>query len=103
MIIVEGWIELSEGDIETIRDAALTMMADTRKEEGCLLYVYSTELENPDTIRIAERWENMEALQAHGKTPHMTAFNKAMAGVTILGASVKAYPAEQGSTLIGSD
>ncbi len=103
MIIVEGWIELSEGDIDRIRVAALTMMAETRKEEGCLLYVYSTELENPNTIRIAERWANMEALQVHGKSAHMADFNKAMAAVTLQGARVKAYPAEPGSTLIGSD
>lgn len=103
MIIVEGWIKLSDGDVDKVRDAAMKMMEETRKEEGCLLYIYSTELANPNTIRIAERWESMEALQAHGKTPHMEEFNKAMAGATTQGASVKAYTADEAATLIGGD
>lgn len=103
MIIVEGWIKLAEGEIDRLRDKALTMMEETRKEEGCLLYVYSREVENPDVMRISERWANQEALDAHGKSAHMAEFNKAMAGAKILGASVQAYPAEEGRTLLGGD
>lgn len=103
MIIVEGWVKLGEGEIDALHDAALTMMAETRKEDGCLLYVYSREVENPDTMRIAERWTSQEALVAHGKSAHMAEFNKAMAAAKILGASVKSYSAEEGRTLIGGD
>lgn len=103
MIIVEGWVKLAPGELDTLRETALWMMEETRKEEGCELYVYSAELENPDIMRISERWADQAALEAHGKSAHMAKFNEAIGAATILGASVKAYPAEEGRTLIGGN
>ncbi len=103
MIIVEGWVKLAAGELDKLRETALWMMEKTRKEEGCELYVYSTELENPDVMRISERWASPAALEAHGNSAHMAKFNEAMGKAQILGISVKAYTAEAGRTLIGGD
>lgn len=50
------------------------------KEKGCLAYDYTREIASPlgiqppvvaNRITLLERWESLEALQAHMETPHM--------------------------------
>tara|TARA_E500000331_G_scaffold352448_1_gene401063 strand:- start:1078 stop:1362 length:285 start_codon:yes stop_codon:yes gene_type:complete len=64
-------MELGEENIAALRDALSEMEAASRAEEGCDDFTYSVELNNPDVIRITERWESMDALAAHFKAPHM--------------------------------
>lgn len=101
MIIVEGWVRLGEGEIDRLRDKALKMVEETRKEPGCIDYAYSVALDDPDVMRIAEVWESQEALDAHGATPHMAEFGAALREANILGADLKAYPAGEGRPLLG--
>lgn len=101
MIIVEGWVKLAAGEIERLRADALEMLEETRTEEGCVSYVFSVPIDDPDTLRIAEIWESQEALDAHGQTPHMAKFGKILREAKILEASLKAYPAQAGRTLLG--
>lgn len=75
-------------------DAARAMVAETVKEAGCLTYASSRDINDPDLIRIAERWETAEALAAHGQSAHMATFNKAMGGVKREGAELWLYSAE---------
>ena len=103
MIVIEGWVKLAEGELDRLHDAAITMMEETRKEDGCLLYVFSREVENPDTMRISERWASQEAVDAHSKSAHMAEFNKAIGSATILGAHIQAFPAKEGRTIMGGE
>jgi len=102
MIIVEGWVRLAEvADVERLRDAARAMMRATKSEEpGCLEYAFAVDLAEPTLMRIIERWSDDAALAAHFATPHMAAFNQALAGAAIVSASVKAYAGEVVRTLI---
>ena len=52
-------------------------------EKGCLEYGAAVDAENalkfqtkwgPDTFLVIEKWESMEALQAHAAAPHMAAY-----------------------------
>ena len=54
-----------------------------RAEKGCLEYGAAVDAENalkfqtkwgPDTFLVIEKWESMEALQAHAAAPHMVAY-----------------------------
>jgi quinol monooxygenase YgiN len=94
MLIIEGWLKLGTGEFDKVADAARTMVAETVKETGCLTYAFSRDINDPDLIRIAERWETAEALAAHGQSAHMAAFNKAMGGVKREGAELWLYSAE---------
>ena len=80
MIIVEGWVRLDEGELDRLHDVAITMLEETRKEEGCISYCFSRAMEDPNLMRIAEVWESQEALDAHGKSAHMATFNQALGG-----------------------
>jgi quinol monooxygenase YgiN len=103
MIIVEGWLKMADGELDRFQDAAITMMAETHKEEGCITYCFSRTMADPNIMRLAEIWTDQEALDAHMASPHMAAFQAAIAGAEITGASVKAYEADNPRTLMGED
>lgn len=79
MIVVNGTIESTEADIDAMKAAIAAMEAASRQESGCIDYTFSVELSNPTMMRITEKWESLEALQAHFNEPHMADFRKAMA------------------------
>ena len=101
MIIVEGWVRMtSDTEIDRLRGAAVEMMRATKAEPGCLDYAYAVDLAEPELLRIIERWTDDAALTAHFATPHMAAFNQALAGAKIAAASVKAYAGDEARTLV---
>jgi quinol monooxygenase YgiN len=101
MIIVEGWVRMDSAHLESLRAAAVDMMRATRESEpGCLDYAIAIDLAEPNLLRIVERWTDEAALSAHFATPHMAAFNQAMAGAAIQRASVKVYNAQEVRTVM---
>ena len=95
MLLIEGWIKLAKGEFDKVRDAGITMVEATNREDGCLHYAFAQDIADPDLIRISERWESQEALAAHGASAHMAAFNKVMGGVQREGADLRLYSAEE--------
>lgn len=83
MIIVTGEIEIDPAAIDALRGAAITMMAETAKEEGCLFYRFYQDLEHPGKVRVYEEWESEVHLQAHMETPHMQVWRAALADITL--------------------
>ena len=101
MIIVEGWVRMSAEDIETLRPAAQAMVRATKTAEpGCLEYAFAADLFEPGLLRIIERWQDEAALTAHFATPDMAAFNQALGGATITGASIKVYAGAEVRTIM---
>jgi len=58
-------------------------VAAVRAEQGCIEYGAAIDAEDalsfrtkygPDTFVVVEKWESMEALQAHAAAPHMAAY-----------------------------
>ena len=91
MIIVIGEVAAEAKDVEAARAALVTMQDATRKEQGCISYGFSIDVGDAAKIVIAERWETMDALNAHMKTPHMAEFGKAVAAIKPKGLDIKAY------------
>ncbi len=79
MIVVNAIIESTAANIAAMQAAIATMENKSRAEDGCYDYTFSVELNNPDVLRITEKWESMEALAAHFAMPHMADFQAAMA------------------------
>ncbi len=82
---------MEPADIPAITDAALAMMAATRAEEGCLEYEFSEVIGEPGTMRIYERWESAQALEAHFEAPHMGVWRDALKNVTVHGRDLVRY------------
>lgn len=91
MIIVAVEVIVPEGAVDRVRDALASMETETRKEEGCISYAFSVDVSNAKILRVSERWESMEALEAHVKSPHMAAFGAAVAEIQPEGMDLKAY------------
>lgn len=95
MIVVNAVIETTQADIEAMRSALADMETASRAEEGCHDYTFSVELNDPTRLRITERWETLEALQAHFQTPHMAVFQAALAANPPLNLDVKFLDANE--------
>ncbi len=101
MIIVMGHAQLAAGEIERLKDAMATQLAATNAEEGCLYYSFARDVTDPDRLIVSERWRDQAAIDAHFASPHMAAFNAALASAKVLGLSIKAYENDTVRTLIG--
>ena len=71
------------------------METASQAEDGCHDYTFSVELNDLTRLRITERWETLEALQAHFQTPHMAEFQKAMAASPPLNLDIRFYGANE--------
>lgn len=84
MLIVTGIIEVSPKGVDAARAAAKTMMTETHKEDGCLVYEFSQVVGAETRFRVYEEWTDMDALKAHAAAPHMTDFRAALAEAGIV-------------------
>ena len=91
MIIVIGTVTAEAKDVHAARAALVKMQDATRSENGCVSYGFSIDVGDASKILITERWESMDALNAHMKTPHMAEFGKAVAAIKPKGFDIKAY------------
>lgn len=76
MLVVAGKIPVQADKVEEAKAAATIMAQATQQEEGCLEYHFYSNVEDPTTFLVFERWESDEALAAHFKTPHMAEFRQ---------------------------
>lgn len=95
MLVLVVSIDTTAGNIAAIKDAIRTMETASRAEDGCHDYTFAVELNDPDKLRITECWEDEAALKAHFATPHMAAFNAAMAEAAPRGMDLKCYEATE--------
>ena len=79
------------GDFEKVRGAAEAQIAASRAEDGCIDYTYALDVLDPQIMRVLERWQSWEALEAHFKQPHMNAWRAALADVKFLERSLRAH------------
>jgi quinol monooxygenase YgiN len=95
MLVLVVSIDTTAENIAAIKDAIGTMEQASRAEAGCHDYTFSVELNDPNRLRITECWEDEEALKAHFATPHMAAFNAAMAQAAPRSMDLKCYKATE--------
>ncbi|MCZ6784763.1 MAG: putative quinol monooxygenase [Proteobacteria bacterium] len=95
MLIVAAEVVVEEGALNGVQEALGTMEEETRKEAGCLTYAFSVDVNDPTMVRIFERWESMDALAAHFKTPHMAAFGSALSVIQPKSMDITVYEVEK--------
>lgn len=93
MIVVVGHLKIPQEKMGEARQGIRSVVAETIREPGCLLYAFSEDALEPGTIRIAEKWESWEALKAHGTTPHLAAWRAALKAIGLRDREVIAYEA----------
>ena len=84
MILVTGHITVAPEKVAELLPHIQALVAATRAEDGCIVYAFGEDTNEPGTIRIVERWRDWAALEAHGKAPHIAAWSAvaSKAGIT---------------------
>jgi len=72
MIKLTAKFIIKEGKAALVKDTASTLVAETRKEKGCISYQLFQDMDQPNVFAFIEEWESMEALQSHMKSKHFT-------------------------------
>jgi len=72
-VIVVATAKAKPGQEEAVKEALLSLVEPTRKESGCLCYNLHQARDDKTQFMFYEQWASKEALDAHGKTPHLRA------------------------------
>ncbi len=65
MIIVVGIFEVAEEDRLRFLASKTDQVSATLAEKGCVDYSFAADGLHPTRVRLAERWDTMEDLEAH--------------------------------------
>lgn len=90
-VILTATVKAKAGEEEAVKEALLSLVGPTRKEPGCLLYNLHQSKSDPTVFMFYELWTSQEALDAHGKTPHMKALGAKLKDRTDKGGGVVRY------------
>ncbi|WP_086619401.1 putative quinol monooxygenase [Erythrobacter tepidarius] len=100
MLIVLAKARLGGGVSVAARAAIAAMVAASNAEEGCIAYAFTEDLLEPGVIHIVEKWRDEAALVAHFATPHMAAFQAALAGLDFQVIEALKYHADDGAPVM---
>ncbi|HBC16013.1 putative quinol monooxygenase [Qipengyuania citrea] len=99
MIQINGTIRLGRSIDAATRKAIVEMVRASRAEEGCIDYAFASDLADPDTLILFERWRDQAALDAHGKSDHMAAFQEFMGANPPEASDLRIYDTDEGQPL----
>jgi quinol monooxygenase YgiN len=81
MLVIAGTFEIDPDQRDAFVAAAIAVQQASRQEEGCLLYAWTADLEDPSRVHVAEKWTSQEALDHHFTLPHIATFLAAVRGI----------------------
>ena len=99
MIQINGTIRLGRSIDAATRKAIVEMVRASRAEDGCIDYAFASDLADPDTLVLFERWRDQAALDAHGKSDHMAAFQEFMGANPPEASDLRIYDTDEGQPL----
>ena len=100
MLIVLAKAKVGEGAIDAARDAIAAMVEASNAEEGCIAYSFTQDVLDPSAMHIVEKWADDAALAAHFATPHMAAFQTALADLDVTVEEALKYESSDGQTVM---
>jgi quinol monooxygenase YgiN len=90
-IILTAMVKAKPGQEEALKEVLLALVEPTRKEPGCLCYNLHQSKSDPSMFMFYEQWASKEAIDGHGKTPHMKALGGNLKDKTDKGGGVVFY------------
>ncbi|MDG3002398.1 putative quinol monooxygenase [Paludisphaera mucosa] len=91
VVTLTASLKAKPGQEDAVKEALLSLVEPTRKEPGCLHYILHQSKTDPTLFMFYEQWEGQEALDAHGKSPHMKALGAKLKDKTDKGGGVVKY------------
>jgi len=92
-VVILGTVRLPPERLEAARPHMAAMVADSRAEDGCLVYAYAEDVLEPGVIRVSEVWRDQPALDAHARSPHIQAWRAAWPTLGLHDRQLVAYDA----------
>ncbi len=74
MLRLNCFFKANEGQYSRALEAAITLVALSRKHEGNIAYDAFESATRPDVFSIIESWESQEALDKHSATPEFSQY-----------------------------
>jgi quinol monooxygenase YgiN len=90
-VILTAIVKAKPDQVDAVKEALLSLVEPTRKEAGCLCYNLHQSKSDPMMFMFYEQWASQEALDAHGRTPHMKALGGKLKDKTDKGGGVVLY------------
>ena len=90
-IIIAGTVEIDPEKREAALTAGRELEAATRRQAGCLDYVWTVDGLSPSTIYVYERWESEAALAAHFAGPNYNGMRAILGSFGLRGANVAKF------------
>jgi quinol monooxygenase YgiN len=90
-IILTAMVKAKPGQEDAVKEVLLSLVEPTRQEPGCLCYNLHQSKSDPGMFMFYEQWASKEAIDAHGKTPHMKALGGKLKDKTDKGGGVVFY------------
>lgn len=78
-VIVAGHIDFEPADREAALSAFRAVVAQSRREAGCLGYAFTADPDVPGRVLVFEHWVDDDALVAHLRLPHVLALREQLA------------------------
>jgi len=69
-VILAGTVRFPIEQIDAALAVMMEMMRLSQAEDGCIEYVYSHDLIDPELVHVFEIWRDAAALEAHHDAPH---------------------------------
>jgi len=84
MISVIASVRIKADRVSQFIEIIKANVPEVRKEKGCIEYSPAVDIDSglpvqkldKNVVTIVEKWESVEALRAHLKTPHMLAYRE---------------------------
>ena len=82
MVLIYGGVLVTESEVPAVTEEARTFSAACQAEEGCVDYLLSWDVAQPNRIRLVEVWATEEAYEAHKTQPHVQKWTDYMKAVS---------------------
>lgn len=83
MMILYGGVAVDPARIAEVAEEAAAFQAVCRREEGCIDYLLSWDVAEPNRLRLVEAWESEAAWQTHTGQEHVRTWSAFVGGAAI--------------------
>jgi len=79
MVTLIAKMQVKEGKMEEASKLFAELVLKVREEKGTISYAVCRNGAAPNTLTIVERYQDMEAIQAHSSSPYFKEFSRTIA------------------------
>ena len=91
MLVLAGSVRIDPAKRNDVVEATIEVMQETRKQPGCISFVFSADLEDPGVLHVFQEWETPEALNRHLTAPRVEAVRLRLGSLGVREIAVQRY------------